>query len=139
MEQAHATINIKPPRPEKTRVKLVSVAISKPTFTPHRFVETVAGILPAPLLELVADERGPDRRCWFFIYECAETGFRRRFGCVDRTIDVPEAEVMMLSTIVLPDGRTETALVANPSALARAADTDALDAADGTGLDEEGN
>lgn len=90
MEHSTSQVTIKPPRPETLKAKLVSVAIEKPTFTVHRYVETVAVIIEAPKIgdaDSVRDVRG-----WAFVFECTETGFRRRYGIVDRTVDVPDAE-----------------------------------------------
>lgn len=61
--------NVKPPVPQTVRAKLVSTGTTIPTYTWHRFIES----------QITNLEFG-DGEAWEFIYECEQTGARRRWG-----------------------------------------------------------
>jgi hypothetical protein len=78
---------IKGPKPETLRPILISVAFENPRPAQHRYVETVPCEFQSPHVEDA--DKSKDRRAWGFVLECLETGFRRRWGIVERTVDVP--------------------------------------------------
>lgn len=62
-------IVMKPPVPQTVRAMLVSAGVATPTYTWHRYIET----------KPVTLEFG-DGDAWEHIFECEQTGARRRWG-----------------------------------------------------------
>lgn len=94
------------PKPETKRAKLISMGLTQPTFTPHRFVETRVCELPGPGGGLAYE----------FIFECMETSMQRRWG----TQGVDDQDVMATFSVspsvdVVSDAVVEQVLAPVPA------------------------